>query len=67
MLFNVQHDIQPNNIHELARSLSGLQDIFENGINLLWCSNTLGESEQSLALDGGPNSTQNYPSTIDRK
>jgi hypothetical protein len=61
MIFNVQHDIQSNNIHELTRPLWRLQDIFENGIDLLWRCNTLGEREQSLALNGGPNSAPILP------
>jgi hypothetical protein len=51
MLFNVQHDIQSNDIHLLARSLWRLQDIFENGIDLWWCCDTLREKEESFAFD----------------
>lgn len=58
MIFNVQHDIQSNNVHELTRPLWRLQDIFENGIDLLWRSNALGESEKSFTFNGGPNPAQ---------
>lgn len=73
MPFDIQHDIQSNDIHLLARSLWRLQHIFEDGIHLLWRANTLGKKKERLAFYGGPDSVRaptltNFSIlTVDRK
>jgi hypothetical protein len=56
MLFNIQHDIQSDDIHLLARSLWRLQDIFEDSINFLRCANALGKKKEGFTFYCGPDS-----------
>jgi hypothetical protein len=54
VLLDIEHHIQPNNIHLLARPLGRLQNIFEDSIDLLRRTNPFGKYEQSFTFDCSP-------------
>jgi len=55
VLFNIQHDIQAHNIHQLERSFGRLQHSLEDGVNLLGCRDAFRGREEGFSLDRGPN------------
>lgn len=56
MLLNVQNDIQSHHVHQLKRSLGGVEHATEDGVDFFWCRGSFRCGEESLSLDGSPDS-----------
>lgn len=56
MLLDIQHDIQTDKVHQLARSFRGFQDILEDSVNFLGRCDAFVDGEEGFAFDSSPDS-----------
>jgi len=59
VLFDVQHDVQSDLVHQSKRRFGGAQDRLENAIHVLGSGDAVRNDRKRLPLDSCPNPVEN--------